>query len=95
MPSGGWAGMDFGKPVEIGKIMYTPRGDGNTIEIGDWYELYYWDTNGWVSIGKQIATTTYLDFDNVPAGALLLLKNHTQGVDERVFLYEDDEQRFW
>ena len=40
-----WVGMDFGEPVNIEKIIYIPRSDGNTIEIGDDYELFYWAEN--------------------------------------------------
>ena len=32
---------------------------------------------------------------NVPKGALLYLKNHSGGVDERIFEYVDGEQVFW
>ena len=42
------------------KIIYTPRGDGNTIGIGDEYELFYWTDHHWASLGKQIAEENYL-----------------------------------
>jgi hypothetical protein len=31
----------------------------------------------------------------VPEGALLYLKDHTRGKDERIFEYKDGKQRFW
>ena len=31
-------------------------------------------------------------FDNVPENALLILRDHTRGKDERIFIYEDDKQ---
>ena len=40
--SGAWVGMDFGKEVNIGKLIFIPRTDGNMIQLGDTYELYWW-----------------------------------------------------
>lgn len=93
--SGGWVGMDFGHPVAVEKIIYTPRGDGNTIGIGDTYELFYWKDGRWVSLGRQVATTVLLRFKDVPADALYLLKNLSRGVEERIFLYKNGKQEFW
>lgn len=93
--SGGWVGMDFGHPVAMEKIIYTPRGDGNTIGIGDTYELFYWKDGRWVSLGRQVATTVLLRFKDVPEDALYLLKNLSRGVEERIFLYKNGKQEFW
>ncbi len=93
--SGGWVGMDFGHPVAMEKIIYTPRGDGNTIGIGDTYELFYWKDGRWISLERQVATTVLLRFRDVPADALYLLKNLSRGVEERVFLYKNGKQEFW
>lgn len=90
-----WVGMDFGRPVDVEKIIYTPRGDGNTIEVGDKYELFYWGDDQWNSLGKKVATTVRLQYDNVPTGALYLLRNLTKGKEERVFEYKDGKQVFW
>ena len=96
LPSGAWVGMDFGKPVRIGQIVYTGRGDGNTIDIGDTYELFYWSgDNGWASLGKQKATTVKLVYPHVPAGALYWLRDLTKGQEERIFTYEDGKQNWW
>ncbi len=38
-PDGGWAGIDLGKPVSVGKIVFTPRNRVNFIRQGDKYEL--------------------------------------------------------
>lgn len=38
-PDGGWAGIDLGKPVSVGKIVFTPRNRVNFIRKGDKYEL--------------------------------------------------------
>lgn len=95
LPAGGWVGMDFGHPVDIERILYTPRGDGNTNGIGDEYELFYWTEHRWVSLGKQIATTIKLEYDEVPSGGLYFLRNLTKGKEERIFTYENGEQVFW
>ncbi|MCD7938391.1 MAG: discoidin domain-containing protein [Tannerellaceae bacterium] len=90
-----WVGMDFGKPVSINKIIYYPRSDGNLIEIGDQYELFYWQNGNWQSLGRQIAKTVYLTFQTCPTNALFLLHNHTKGKQERIFTYENDMVKWW
>lgn len=89
-----WVGMDFGRPVDIEKIIYTPRGDGNTIDVGDEYELFYWGSGQWNSLGRQTATTVKLNYGNVPTNALYLLKDLTKGKEERIFAYVDGTQMF-
>lgn len=90
-----WVGMDFGKPVDIEKIIYTPRGDGNTIEIGDEYELFYWGNARWNSLGKQVANSVRLQYDNVPSGALYWIEDLSKGKEERIFEYKEGKQVFW
>ena len=91
---GCWAGLDMGEPVKVDHIIYYGRGDGNAIEIGDEYELRYWD-NGWKSMGRQRAKNVYVKYKNVPQNALYHLKNHTKGTDERIFTYENGKQVWW
>ena len=88
----GWVGLDFGEPKQVERIGYMIRNDGNNICVGDTYELFYWDIDGWHSIEKQIADDFELTFHNVPQNALLLLKNRSRGKDERIFLYRDAKQ---
>jgi hypothetical protein len=93
--AGAWVGMDFGVPVEIEKILYVPRGDGNSIILGNEYELVYWDNGQWNSLGKQIANDNFLEYKNCPTHALFLLHNLTTGLEERIFTYKNDEQIWW
>lgn len=93
--NGSWVGMDFGEPIIVDKVRCVPRNDDNYIHVGDEYELNYWDDSKWISAGKQIAKDNYLEYDSIPGGALLWLKNHTRGWDERVFLYKDGKQEWW
>ena len=90
-----YVGMDFGKPVEMSKILYTGRGDGNTIDIGDTYELFYWDGNRWISVGQQKAADVKLEYEQVPSGTLYWLRDLTKGKEERIFTYEGGRQIWW
>lgn len=93
-PDVGWAGLDLGSPHIIRKVVYTPRNHVNFIYKGDIYELFYWDNVQWVTVGKQRAETDSLIY-SVPQNALLYLKNHSHGKDERIFEYKDGKQIFW
>lgn len=90
-----WVGMDFGKPISINRIYYLPRSDGNLIEIGDDYELFYWTNHQWKSLGQQQATGSRLIFEDCPSNGLYLLRDHTKGKEERIFTYENNEQVWW
>ncbi len=94
-PNGDWAGMDFGKPVKVSRILYYGRGDGNSVEPGDEYELYFWLNGGWRSLGRKKAQSVSVTFDNIPAGALLLLRDHTKGKDERIFTLTEEGQQIF
>lgn len=91
-----WVGYDFGpdNQQKITRISYCARNDGNMIEPGDMYELLFYD-RGWKSLGKQIASSNELIYNRVPQNALLWLKNHTKGYEERVFTYDDNHQKWW
>lgn len=87
--------IDFNTPVKISKIICLPQSDGNGIYPGNEYELFYHDSKGWQSLGRQTPQDYYLKYDNVPRGALLWLHNHTIGIEERIFTYEKGKIRFW
>ncbi|GHT74332.1 hypothetical protein AGMMS50262_07080 [Bacteroidia bacterium] len=93
--SGTWVGMDFGKPMQIRKISYTPRGDGNDITPGDTHELLYWDNHRWVSMGRKKAVDIKLVYENLPAGTIYWIRNLSRGRDERIFTYENGEWTWW
>ncbi len=82
-------------PSEVSCIVYAPRNDDNYVSPGDVYELFYQDgVNGWESLGVKTAEDWYLEYDNVPAGALLWLHNHTKGVEEQAFRWDNGSQIF-
>jgi hypothetical protein len=93
--SDSWVGLDFGEPVNIDRILYIPRNNGNIVVYGDEYELKYWDKDGWKSLGHKVADNLYVTFENCPVGALFLLHNRTRGVEERIFTYENGKQIWW
>lgn len=93
---GEWVGMDFGEPVKMDKVIFYPKSDGNAIEFGDKYELFYHNGQKWVSIGWQIAYDTILYFDNAPSGnTLFVLKDLTKGSETRPFTYENGKPVWW
>lgn len=88
-PSGGWSAVDLKWPRKISEVSYSPRNRDNYIRTGDTYELFYWNDRDcrWNSLGKKTAISDELIY-NVPKGALLFLKNHSRGINERVFEYD-------
>ena len=85
----------FPEPVKISEIICIPKGDGNGIYPENEYELFYYAVNGWASLGRKIATSYYIEYDNVPTNALLWLRNRTTGEEERIFTIKKGEIRFW
>ncbi|MEY8687458.1 transglutaminase-like domain-containing protein [Bacteroides sp. AN502(2024)] len=90
-PTGGWAGLDLGRKARVDRIVYTPRNMDNYVRPDDVYELFYCDRD-WKSAGKIKAAADSLVFRDIPVNTLLLLKNHTRGQEERIFIYENGTQ---
>ena len=67
-----------------------PRNDKNSIIKGLEYELYYWN-NKWISLGRKTSIEYNLIFDNVPSNALSLLKCTTEGNENRIFTWVNNE----
>lgn len=83
--------MDMGKPVNVDQINILSRNHLNIVEPNNEYELFCFD-QGWFSLGRLKSTDYHIEFENVPKGAILWLRNHTQGREERIFRYENDQQ---
>lgn len=91
-----WGGMAFEEPQTLGSVMFLPRNDDNFIQAGELYELFYCRDGTFVSLGQRTGDKTHvLHYDNVPGNAMLLLKNHSKGKEERIFTYENDRQVWW
>ena len=89
-----WVGFDLGRSMEIAKAAYCPRTDDNDVAPGDEYELFYWDDE-WVSLGRRMAKGYSLTWDEVPVNVLLWFHDHTNGIEERPFTYENGKQIWW
>lgn len=80
----------------MSRIKYIGRNDGNGIEQGDEYELYYWNQAGyWKLLGETKAMDNVLYFSDVPSNGLYILKDITKGKEERIFTYENNRQIWW
>ncbi len=89
-----WAGLDLKNRYHITSVGYCPRNDTNNVYERCQYELYYWDDR-WISLGAKQPENDCLVYDNLPVGALFLLRNHTEGKEERIFTYENGKQAWW
>jgi len=91
-----WIGIDVSQDSKryLQKIRILPRNNFNEIEKNHEYELLYFDKK-WISLEKKKADDFYIEFDNVPDNCVLLLKDLTDGKEERVFTYVDGHQVFW
>lgn len=89
-----WTGIEFNRQARVAQIEFCPRNDDNQVSPGDEYELFYWD-NEWRSLGRKTATDFRIEYDNVPVGALLWLRDLTRGREERPFTYENQNQIWW
>ncbi|MEI6865147.1 hypothetical protein [Flavicella sp.] len=86
-------GLKFSKPKHIGFIEFQVRNDDNHINIGEEYELFFWNKK-WKSLGRKIAADTLLRY-NVPKNSLFWLKNLTKGKEEHVFTIDENGKQFW
>lgn len=90
----GAIGLEVTKKARIEKIVFSPPNDDNFVWPGQEYELFYFSgVDGWKSLGRQTAVERELHYD-VPANALLWLRNLTKGREEQVFIAENGEQVF-
>lgn len=92
-----WIGYDVGKnnKVRLTGITFACQNDGNCIVPGYTYELFFWQDGKWMSSGEKEATQNYLEYKNIPMNALLWLKCHTKGREERIFTYKNNKQIWW
>lgn len=87
--------FDMGQAVALSRVECLLRNDGNLVWPGHWYELYYYSTEGWYSLGVKEARERFVEFDNIPANSLLWLRDLTTGQEERIFTCRDNQIRFW
>ena len=88
--------FDLGGLYRLDDMLFVPHNDGNYIEAGDEYELFYHaGVDGWKSLGRQTAVSDSLVYDNVPGNAVLWLRDLTKGREEQQFILDEyGEQSF-
>ena len=84
----------FDNAQVISGFQIQARNDGNHIDIGDNYELFYWDKD-WLSLGERTANDTLLEYQNIPRNTLYWLKNYTKGKEEFVFSFDEQGKQVW
>lgn len=87
-------GLDLGQPINVDSIIMYPQNDDNFVIPGNSYELFYYD-RGWKSLGKTTSAGYSVTYINVPSNALLLLRCHNGGHEERIFTWVDGRQIWW
>lgn len=85
----------MGEKIALSKIECVLRNDGNHVWPGHWYELNYHDGTGWFSLGVKEAREGFVEFEGIPANALMWLRDLTTGREERIFTYMNGRIRFW
>lgn len=92
---GKFVGIKLENPSPVSKIRFVARNDMNSIQPGDEYELLYWDSSSFKSLGTQISGDTIIEFNHVPKDAILWLRDLSGGVEERIFTWENEQQVWW
>lgn len=92
--TGIWIGLDLGQPQRITEVAFAARTDDNEIRLGDTYQLYFWQ-DGWQPLPAVVAENYRLTWTGVPSNTLYLLRNHSRGVEQRPFTYQDGKQVWW
>ncbi len=83
-------GFDFGRPADVSKILWFRRSDGNNVYPGYEYTLYAWNREKWETVGgRRAGNQTWLEFDDIPNDALLLLVCDTKGIENRPFTHHN------
>lgn len=93
-PPGTYFIIKYKEPVKIDMIRIIVRNHFNIIEPGHQYELFYFD-KGWHSLGKTVAYDYYVKYNKVPIDAILLLKDLTEGIEERIFVINKEGKQAW
>ena len=86
-----WIGLDLKSPKKISEIGFCPQNDKNNIFSGLNYELFYWNDQ-WISLGIKTAESNTLCYTQVPGNAIFLLRCIDEGKEERIFLYDKNNQ---
>ena len=89
-----WIAMELDTPTVVTHVSICPRNDKNGIYPGMRYELFYWDDE-WKSLGMKTAKSDTVQFNGIPANAVLWLRNLDEGKEERIFTLKNGKQIWW
>jgi len=84
----------FDTPICISGFTIQAQNDGNHINKGDLYELFYWDKD-WISLGEKHAKDTVLTYYEIPKNTLYWLQNNSRGKEEFVFTFDNKGNQVW
>ncbi|MDD2612215.1 MAG: hypothetical protein PHR38_05450 [Bacteroidales bacterium] len=86
--------IDLGAEYHISSVQYAPYLYAG-LDKDTNFELFYWN-KGWKSFGKHMGSKRHIVFQNVPKGALFILKHpdRNNAPGSRLFLYKRNEV-FW
>lgn len=80
----------------VSYVRIIGKTDGEVVFIGDEYELLYFNKGRWESLGTKVASDISVEFDNVPSGALFMLRNLSKSTPSRPFTVDSKGYiRFW
>ncbi len=86
--------IDLGSSSIITDLGFCGLDDKFCVLEGKTYELFYWDDE-WISTGKQVATSNYLIYKNIPDNKLYYIDCSDNDAFKRIFIYKDNKQLFW
>lgn len=93
--SGSWVGIDFGKEMEINKLVLFLKNDGDNVVAGKRYELYCFVYGEWKRYGNILSNGYKLTFTNMPSKGVYRLHCIDGGNEEQIFSYENGQQKWW
>jgi hypothetical protein len=89
-----WLGLEADSATKVTHVGVCPRNDKNGVYPGMRYELLYWDDE-WKSLGKQVAISDSIRYEEIPRNSVLWLRNLDEGKEERIFTMKDSKQVWW
>ena len=77
------------KPQVVTRLRFAPINTNNGIDIGDTYELKYWDNGIWKSTVPMQARYNFISYKNLKINQLYWIKNTSKGKEEMPFVIDE------
>ena len=86
-----------GNTNERGDIKIARKSpNGTKIAKNNTYELFCWvQENGWFLLDKKKAEDDFIVFKNIPQNGLFRIHSNDNSKSERIFTYENGNQKWW